>query len=123
MAQERLEDLRLGLIVDVLGIHDHRNVVDYLIDRAVERFEEQNVQGVVCMTSEQNPYRPRFRKAGFIACTPRLMKTALYAAINLRGTPLDEKKAYSQALLLSQNPLLKEKKNWFMMYGDGDWPL
>jgi hypothetical protein len=118
LAQHQLEDLKLGLIVDVLGFQDHRNIVACLIDRAVGCFQHENVQGVTCMISEQHPYRSLLTKAGFIA-HPRPNR-ALKVSINLRGAPADEKEVYSQALLLSQNPLLKVKRNWFMMYGDGD---
>jgi hypothetical protein len=41
-------------------------------------------------------------------------------SINLRGSALDERKIFSQALTLSQNAFFKEKGNWCMMYGDGD---
>lgn len=118
MTQQKWGNLRLGLIADILGFQDQGNVVGYLIDEAVEHFKKENVQGVSCMMSEQHPYGPLFRRAGFI--THPKPNRALKASINLPGSRIDEKEIYSQALLLSQNSFLKTKSNWFVNYGDGD---
>ena len=118
LAREQRQNLRLGVVVDILG---RPNVVDYLIRTAVQRFEQQGVHAVSAMMSERHPYTALFRRAGFIMQRPR--NPALYVAINLPCSPIDEKEVYSQSLLLSQNRLLKEKSNWFMMSGDSDWPL
>jgi GNAT superfamily N-acetyltransferase len=121
LTQEQTRIGKLGLIVDILGYEDRWNVIGHLINRAVEFFEQQDVHGISCMMSEQHPYAPFFRRAGFITYPRR--DAALYAAINLPGLPIDERGIYSQALLLSQNSFLREKSRWFMMYGDGDWIL
>jgi len=116
LSEEQHENMRYGIIVDILGFQDYYNAVGYLIQRAVECFKEHDVDEVVCMLSEKHPYTSIFRKAGFI--TPLRRKRALHAAINLRGSSIDEKAAYEQALTLSQSSFLKEKRNWFMMSGD-----
>jgi hypothetical protein len=121
LTQEQWRKLALGVIVDILGTQDHQNAVGCLIDNAVGYFEQQGVSGITSLMSEQHPYASLFRKAGFIVFPRRT--AALYAAVNLPGSAIDEKEIYSQALLLSQNRLLKEKSNWFMMSGDSDWPL
>lgn len=113
-----LEHSRTGLIVDILSSEDHRNVISCLIQQAFEQFKEQDIDLVSCQISEKNPYKEIFKKAGFITYPRR--KLALFTSINLRGFHVDEKKYYSQALQLSQNPFFKEKRNWFIMSGDGD---
>jgi GNAT superfamily N-acetyltransferase len=109
------QNLSLGLIVDILGSCDRRDVVGHLIDKAVRHFEEQDVHGITCMISEKHPYAPFLGKAGFIMPPRNLTHTSLHASINLPGIPIDEKEVYLQALLLSQNSLLKDKRNWFMV--------
>jgi hypothetical protein len=111
------QNLKVGVIVDLLGFQDRHNAVGYLVDRAVEFFEHRGVHMITCMLSQQHPYAPLFRKAGFIPIPRRDL--ALYAALNLRGAPIHEKEVYSQAILLSRNPLLGNKSNWFVTYGDG----
>ena len=122
LGARQYENLRMGIIVDILGFQNHCNVVGYLIQRALKFFEEHDVDLVDCMISEKHPYKAILRKAGFFTI-PRFIPSsllALYATINLRGSSIDEKAAYLQALLLSQNYFFLEKKNWFMMYGDGN---
>ena len=116
LGEEQWQNLRLGCIVDLLGFQDNQNAVGCLIDKAVEFFREQGVDAITCMVSERHPYTSLLRKAGFIPYPRR--NRALYAAINLGGSPIDERKVYSQAILLSRNPILREKSNWFMTYGD-----
>jgi len=112
------ENLRTGSIVDILGFQDGCNAVSCLIQRALKCFKEDDIDLVTCEMSEENPYKAAFRKAGFIRHPRR--KRAICATINLPGSSIDDRAAYSQALILSQNPFLKEKRNWFMMSGDGD---
>ena len=121
LAREEWHNLRVGVIVDIIGFQDYRNVVPSLIDRAVNWFEEQDAEAIGSMMSDQHPYARLFAKAGFIRYPSR--NTALYATVNLPGSPIDQKEVYSQALLLSQNRLLKKKSNWFIMQGDSDFPL
>jgi hypothetical protein len=116
LEQRQHKNARLGLLVDVLGVQDRRDVVGCLIDRAVEYSERENLDAVQFRISERHPYAPLFRRAGFITISHR--DEALYATINLPGSPLDEKRVFPQALLLSQSHFLKEKANWFMTYGD-----
>lgn len=118
LSEEQGENLRRGYIVDILGFQNHCNVVNYLLHRAIKYFEEHNVDIVKCSMLEKHPYKSIFKKAGFVTY-PR-HRLALYATINLKGSRIDEKAAYSQALILSQNHFLKEKRNWFMMHGDSD---
>jgi len=117
LSEEQHENMRYGFIVDILGFQNHSNVVGCLIQRALKCFKEHDVDEVSCTLSEKHPYAAIFRKAGFIA-HPR-PKRALHVSINLRGSSIDEKAAYEQALILSQNDFLKEKRNWFLMSGDG----
>jgi len=119
LAEQQHHSIKLGLIVDILGSQGPKNVIHHLIRKAVKHFEERDVDIITCQLSGKHPYQGAFVRAGFIP-HPR-QKRALYCAINLRGTTVDEKQAYSQALLLSQNYLLKKKTNWFMTYGDGDY--
>ncbi|MCJ7768181.1 GNAT family N-acetyltransferase [Candidatus Bathyarchaeota archaeon] len=118
----RWQNLKLGLILDILGVQDDPQVVGCLIDRAVKCFEQQDVDAITCMVSEKHPYGPLLRKAGFITPPLSLTHTSLHVSINLPGHPIDEKQVYSQALLLSQNCFLKEKGNWFMLHDLIDMP-
>ena len=118
LREERKENLRRGQIVDILGLQNHYNVIGYLIQRAFKYFKEKGIDYISCHMSEKNPYIKFFKKAGFTPY-PR-HKTALVASINLQGSIIDEKAVYDQALIFSQNSFLKEKKNWFIMSGDGD---
>lgn len=118
LREERKENLRRGQIVDILGLQNHYNVIGYLIQRALKHFKEKDIDYISCHMSEKNPYKEIFKKAGFTSY-PR-HKTALVATINLQGSIIDEKAVYDQALIFSQNWFLKEKKNWFIMSGDGD---
>ncbi len=117
LSEEQHENMRYGLVIDILGFQDHYNAVGYLIQRALKCFKEHDVDEVICVLSEKHPYTAIFRKAGFIT-HPRPTR-ALHASINLRGSSIYEKAAYEQALTLSQSSFLKEKRNWFMMSGDG----
>lgn len=112
-------NLSIGRIADIIGFEDHLNVVGHLIQKALTCFKEHNLDIAQSSISEKHPYKPIFRKAGFIPY-PR-PKFALGCAINLPGTIIEGEAAYSEALLLSQNPFLKKKSNWFMMLGDFDW--
>jgi GNAT superfamily N-acetyltransferase len=114
-------DVTQGIITDILGLQNDSNVVSQLVQESVKYFEKHNVDIINCLLSEKHPYTAIFRKAGFIK-SPR-PNIGLWASINLRGSAINEKRIFSQALTLSQNRFLKEKKNWFMMSGDGDWPI
>lgn len=118
LTEIRRRDLSLGVIVDILGFQDGCNAVGCLVESALRSFTEHGVDAAVCSFSEKHPYEETFRRAGFIPHPRR--RHALYAAINLRGSPIEEKVVYSQALTLSQNPFFKKKRNWFMAFGDGD---
>lgn len=117
LTEERWHNLRFGRIVDLLGFKDRRNVLDHLVHSAVESFKERGADVVTCAMSEEHPYTPVLRRAGFIT-HPRHMNRALYAAINLRGLATDEREVYTQTLRLSQSDFLRKKSNWFMMQGD-----
>jgi len=117
LSEERWHNLRFGRIVDLLGFQDRRNVLDHLVHWAVEFFKEKGAHAVTCTMSEEHPYTPVLRKAGFIT-HPRHMNRALYAAINLRGLATDEREIYTQALRLSQSHFLRKRSNWSMMQGD-----
>jgi predicted N-acetyltransferase YhbS len=119
LRREKRQNLTIGFIADILGFQNNTNVVDYLIERAQKHFKEHDVDVIGCGLSEKHPYKAIFRKAGFIEY-PLARTLALYATINLRGSSIDEKEAYSQALTLSQSRFLKEKRNWFMMLSDND---
>jgi GNAT superfamily N-acetyltransferase len=118
LCKTRHEDLTIGNIVDILGFGDHRNVVGSLIFRSLEHFRKSGVSMVNCTIPEKHPYKSILSEAGFI--TDPLRRSAIYASINLPGSRIDEKEVYTQALKLSQSSFLKEKKNWFIMIGDGD---
>ncbi len=116
LSEERHDNMKSGMIIDILGFEDHRDVVNHLIQRSLRCFKENDIDQVICMMSEEHPYKAIFIRAGFIASPRR--KTALVTTINLRGSSIDEKAIYPQALILSQNYFLKKKSNWFMMSGD-----
>jgi len=111
-------DLEFGYIVDIMGVRDDRDTVGCLVKTAVEYFEGCGVDVIACMMSEGHPYQRMFRRAGFLTSPLSRRQRALYATINLQGTAIDERKAYSQALALSQNHFLRNKTNWFMMSAD-----
>jgi len=119
LREARDKNLRVGCITDILGFQNGSNVVAHLVERAIRHFEERDVYKISCLMSEKHPYSMIFRKAGFITSIHRNL--ALYATINLPGSAINEKMTYLQALTLSQNGFLKEKENWFMMSGDGEW--
>jgi hypothetical protein len=121
LSQAQWRGLKLGLIVDILGVRDQRNVVACLVDEAVELLGQQGVQGIAAAMSEEHPYTALFRRAGFVTYPSR--SAVLHAAINLPGSPIHEEYVYDQANLLSQNSLLRKKSNWFMAYGDTNWCL
>lgn len=112
------DNLKLGAIVDILGLQDRWNSVECLIQTALATFDEHNADAAFTTISEEHRYKALFARAGFV--TYRRRHHALCASINLRGSAQDENKIFSQALVLSQNTFLKQKRNWFMMYGDGD---
>ena len=114
-------DLEYGCIVDIMGVGDEHDTVGCLVKTAVEYFEGRGVDVIACMMSEGHPYQRMFRRAGFLTSPLSRRQRALYATINLWGTAIDERKAYSQALALSQNHFLKDKRNWFMIW-PGDAP-
>ncbi len=122
LSEEQHGNLRYGFIVDVLGFQNHYSAIDCLIQRALEHFKERDVDIVSCIMSEKHPYKAIFKRSGFVTSRAHALipKRALYATVNLPGSIIDEKEAYSQALLFSQNSFLREKKNWFMMSGDGN---
>jgi len=109
------ENLRVGFIVDIIGIG--QDIVGCLVRWAANWFEKHNVDVVACMMSEGHPYPRAFRSAGFVTYPCR--NVALKATVNLPGTSIDERQTYSQALVLSQNYFLRDKRNWFVISGDG----
>ena len=119
LKEDHREDMTVGLIVDILGFQNGKKVVSCLIQTAVEHFQKRNVDLVVCMMSEKNPYEAAFMKAGFIESPFRRM--ALTCTINLPGEANNRRVTSDRALILSQGSFLKEKKNWFMMFGDSNW--
>jgi len=119
LTEDHREDITLGLIVDVLGFQNRKKVVDCLIQTAVEHFQKRNVDLVVCMMSEKNPYKVDFMKAGFIESPFR--RIALACTTNLPGEADSKRVTSKRVLILSQSSFLKEKKNWFMMFGDSNW--
>ncbi len=113
------QKLRLGAIVDILASHDQPRTLEYLLATAVQILRERGVDAIFSMISEEHRYNAAFRKAGFVP-HPR-HRRALYAALNLNGSHLNELEVYTQALALSQNSFLKKKSNWHMMFGDGSF--
>ena len=119
LKEDHREDMTLGLMVDVLGFQNSKKVVSSLIQTAVEHFQKRNVDLVVCMMSEKNPYKVAFMEAGFIESPFR--RIALTCTINLPSEAINERATFEHALILSQHSFLKGKKNWFMMFGDSNW--
>lgn len=113
---EQYKGLLVGSIADIIGFQDDYDVVRHLIWTAFEHFKERRVDVISCNMPEKHPYRLDFMKLGFFP-KPR-PRCAICATINLPGSCINEKMAYSQALLLSQSQLLKKKEDWFMMIGD-----
>ena len=114
--RRKQENLRVGFVVDLLGIEE--GIIGCLVRWAANWFEEHDVDVIACTMSEGHPYQRAFRSAGFV--TYPLRNVALKASINLPGTSIDERQTYSQALVLSQNYLLRNRRNWFMVFpGDG----
>jgi hypothetical protein len=111
--------LKVGRIVDILGFSRAPNVVGQLIQVALTRFKNRGLDLANCFLSEKHPYRTMFWKAGFVPYP--LPNVDLRCAVNLPGTYSSAEVTYSQALAFSQNPFLKEKRNWFLMDCDFDW--
>jgi hypothetical protein len=113
------ENLRIGRIVDILGFTSPHNVVGQLIRMAVANFRENKLDCVQCFISEKHPYKAMLWKAGFVPYPPS--PTAFGCAIYVPGKYSELEDIYTQALLFSQNPFLKNKRNWFLMSCDFDW--
>lgn len=111
------QNQKLGAIVDILGFQDRFKTLERLLETAVQVLKLRGVDAVFSTISEEHRYIATFQKVGFVV-HPRNQR-ALYAAINLRGSYLDERDIYSQALVLSQNSFFTEKDKWFMIFGDG----
>ncbi len=119
LREDHQKDMTLGLIVDIMGFQNGRKVVSCLIQTAVEYFQKRNMDLVVCMMSEKNPYAAAFMKAGFIESPFR--RIALTCTMNLLCEANDRRVTSDRALNLPQSSFLKEKKNWFVMFGDSNW--
>jgi GNAT superfamily N-acetyltransferase len=117
LTDEERQGVKLGHVVDVLGFQHTPDILLCLIDTAVEYFEQRGFHGITCMMSARHPYKPLFRRAGFMPQVRR-RNLAMQAAVNFPGSPIDHKQIYQQGLLLSQSPILKEEANWFIMEGD-----
>lgn len=118
LSEFQSQSLRIGFIVDIIGFQDRYNAVACLIGRALQTFEEHRIDVAGCTMPEDHPYKAIFKRNGFVQ-HPRCTQ-ALYAAVNIPGQVIDAKEVYCQALKLSQSPFLSEKKNWFILPGDGD---
>jgi len=116
--RRREKVLSVAFIDDILALDCE--IVGSLVRSTVSRFEEQGVDAIACTMSQGHAYRAAFMKAGFVTFLRRFsdINLALYAAVNLPGTSIDQERAYSQSLILSQSHFLKERRNWFLMSGD-----
>ena len=110
------EPLLEGLIVDFLG---YEPAVEALIWEAEEYFRNDDVDILHCRLSEGNCYVKSFLKMGFLEA-PWLSTMALSAGMHMHGTPVNKKRIFTEAMLLSQNIFFKAKKNWFVTHGDSD---
>jgi hypothetical protein len=119
LKEDHREDRTLGLIVDILGFQNREKVVSCLIQTAVEYFQKRDADLVLCMISETNPYKAAFTGAGFVKSPFRRM--TLTCTTNLPADAGSKRVTSEQVVTISQNSFLREKKNWFMMFGDSNW--
>jgi len=119
LKEDHQKDKTLGLIVDILGFQNGRNAVSCLIQTAVEYFQKRNADLVVCIMSEKNPYKAALLKAGFGNSPFR--KMALTCTIPPTTDAKNKRAQFKQSVTISQDSFLREKRNWFMMFGDSNW--
>jgi len=119
LKEDHRGDRALGHIVDILGFQNGKRIVSCLVQTAVEYFRKRDVDLVLCMISETNPYKAAFTEAGFVQSPFRRM--TLTCTRNLPADVENERATPGQVVTISRNSFLREKKNWFMMFGDSNW--
>jgi GNAT superfamily N-acetyltransferase len=100
-------DLDNGAIVDLLGLHNHENVMHALIMKVVEDLKQKKVDLVACSIPKTSSYYNLLRKCGFATCpkklNPKEEPMILYPLTN--DTTLD---------------YIKNPSNWYITWGDTD---
>ena len=119
LAEDHGGDMTVGLILDVLGFQNSKKIASSLIQVAVEHFQKRNLDLVACMMSEGNPYTTAFSRAGFIKSPFR--RIVLSCTINLPSGTVNKRPTFEQMFIRAHPSFLKERKNWFMLFGDSNW--
>ncbi len=100
----REDDIELGVIFDILA--QSQEVAHCLISKAVQRFEYEKVDVVLCRMIANKTLYKAFRKNGFISI-PFFIKGGYFCA-------------YSSSPRISKETL-KDPRNWFVQIGDSDF--
>lgn len=117
LSEQERNNLKLGVIADMVGFGGHSEALECLMGRALHHFEEIGVDAAACLMSGGHPYLAMFARAGFIPY-PRWHEI-LYASVNLPSVRSNNNEVYVQTLSLARDDaFLKRKQNWFMMTGD-----
>jgi hypothetical protein len=117
LSEQNRNNLKLGVIADIVGFGGHSEALKCLLERALQHFEETKVDAAACLMSGGHPYLATFAGAGFIPYTR--WHEVLYASVNTPSVRSNKTEVYVQTHSLARNnPFLKKKQNWFMMTGD-----
>lgn len=98
--------LSLGLIVDILTLGQD-DVIDSLLAKAIEHFNDQNRSVVGCLMLKHSPYFKALKRAGFISVPKALSPKEFYFGVQVKPTVLSDE-------------VVNNAANWFLTWGDTD---
>lgn len=101
LGYDKTKELTFGYIYDIIAPSDREDVIQCLISKSVERFEEQKVDVIFSQMVPNKIYRKALLKNGFI---PYFRSKSRFIAYNASPN-------------LSQS-FIKNPKNWFIQKGD-----
>jgi len=101
-----MSGLSLGLIVDILTLGQD-DVIDSLLAKAIEHFNDQKRSVVGCVMLKHSPYFKALRRAGFIPVPKLLSPKKFYFGVQVKPTVLSDE-------------VVNNEVNWFLTWGDTD---
>jgi hypothetical protein len=94
-----------GAIVDILVDPDHKELLDFSIDKATKILRTQNVESISCLASDR-----------------RLINSLLYSGFN-KKLKIDLYAKYKNSDDKKFKKILTKKNAWFFTIGDGDFEM
>jgi GNAT superfamily N-acetyltransferase len=100
--------LKLGLILDLVVLPEELNSATILVNRGIERLEQQGVDVIGCLMLRHHPLVRALRENGLLHVPGRFAPRKFYVTIS----KLTDDQQF--------NAFICNPENWFLMWGDTD---